>query len=194
MTSPIVLRREELYERVWKEPLVRVAKEFGLSDRGLAKVCVRMEIPLPGRGYWRQVETGRSMKRKPLPKLKKGRSEVRIYPHSAPETAPTSSEEDPRVEFEKRKENRILVQPELSEPLPLIERPRSARDGSLGEGEPDQSLRGRRPSQGGDHGFGFVVRRRIGGVGTLGARLRGSARSLAGLISPEDSFGWRKTQ
>jgi hypothetical protein len=135
MTSPIVLRREELYERVWKEPLVRVAKEFGLSDRGLAKVCVRMEIPLPGRGYWRQVETGRSMKRKPLPKLKKGRSEVRIYPHSAPETAPTSSEEDPRVEFEKRKGNRILVQPELSEPLPLIERTRSALSAAKPDGE-----------------------------------------------------------
>jgi hypothetical protein len=32
------LTRQELYERVWKEPMTKVAAEFGLSDRGLAKI------------------------------------------------------------------------------------------------------------------------------------------------------------
>jgi hypothetical protein len=43
------LTREELYERVWKELMTKLAKEFGLSDRGLAKICERNGISiLPG--------------------------------------------------------------------------------------------------------------------------------------------------
>jgi hypothetical protein len=30
------ITREELYEKVWSQPMVKVAKEFGISDRGLA--------------------------------------------------------------------------------------------------------------------------------------------------------------
>jgi hypothetical protein len=33
-----VFLREELYERVWTTPMHRLAKEFGYSDVGLAKV------------------------------------------------------------------------------------------------------------------------------------------------------------
>lgn len=30
----------------------RLAAEYGLSDRGLAKICNRLNIPCPPRGYW----------------------------------------------------------------------------------------------------------------------------------------------
>ena len=40
-----------------------------MSDRGLAKLCERHAIPTPGRGYWRQKETGNPARRLPLPKL-----------------------------------------------------------------------------------------------------------------------------
>jgi hypothetical protein len=44
--------RKELYEKVWKVPMQRLAKEFGVSDVALAKTCKKLHIPVPGRGYW----------------------------------------------------------------------------------------------------------------------------------------------
>ena len=65
----ITLTRAELYERVWTTPMRTLAKEFGLSDVGLAKVCRRHNIPTPGLGHWRLVETGHPSKRRPLPMI-----------------------------------------------------------------------------------------------------------------------------
>jgi hypothetical protein len=52
------LTREELYAQVWAEPMTKLAQRYGMSDRGLAKVCTRMGIPVPGRGYWARVQSG----------------------------------------------------------------------------------------------------------------------------------------
>ena len=43
----IRLTRAELYEKVWATPMRTLAKEFGMSDVGLAKVCRRHDIPVP---------------------------------------------------------------------------------------------------------------------------------------------------
>jgi hypothetical protein len=66
----IELSREELYERVWSEPAAALATEFGISDRGMGKVCARFEIPVPPRGYWQRLATGQRLKKTPLPRLK----------------------------------------------------------------------------------------------------------------------------
>jgi hypothetical protein len=39
--------RKDLYKRVWAQPMSTLAKEFGLSDRGLAKICGKYDIPRP---------------------------------------------------------------------------------------------------------------------------------------------------
>jgi len=62
-----VFLREELYERVWTTPMHRLAKEFGYSDVGLAKLCEKHNIPRPGLGYWRRLELGQKPERPPLP-------------------------------------------------------------------------------------------------------------------------------
>ena len=67
MRSNRELTRAELYEKVWSVPIRTLAKEYGKSDVGLAKVCRRSNIPTPGLGYWRLVETGHSPQREPLP-------------------------------------------------------------------------------------------------------------------------------
>ncbi len=46
------LSRSELHSRVWTQPLAVVASDLGLSRSGLAKICDRLLIPVPGRGYW----------------------------------------------------------------------------------------------------------------------------------------------
>jgi hypothetical protein len=69
--NQIRISREELYEKVWTSPLRKLAPEFGLSDVGLAKLCKRHAIPLPGLGYWTRVQFGKGPKRIPLPPLEK---------------------------------------------------------------------------------------------------------------------------
>jgi hypothetical protein len=59
--------REELYAEVWEQPLVKVAPQYGISAVMLGKVCHKLQIPLPGRGYWTKKEFGKPVERLPLP-------------------------------------------------------------------------------------------------------------------------------
>lgn len=43
---------------------------YGLSDVGLAKICKKLRIARPERGYWRRRECGYKVSRPPLPVLK----------------------------------------------------------------------------------------------------------------------------
>lgn len=52
MSEIVRMSRESLYERVWEQPLSRLATEYGTSDVGLRKVLDRFEIPRPPAGYW----------------------------------------------------------------------------------------------------------------------------------------------
>lgn len=65
--------RETLYNEVWSEPVVVVARKYGLSDVGLLKVCRRMAIPVPTRGYWAKVRAGKVMRKLPLPPFRPDR-------------------------------------------------------------------------------------------------------------------------
>lgn len=51
------VQREELDAQVWSEPMVRLAERYGVSDVAPAKVCRKLEIPVPPRGYWRRIQT-----------------------------------------------------------------------------------------------------------------------------------------
>jgi hypothetical protein len=61
--------REDLYGAVWSKPMMKLAEEFGISGRGLAKLCERLKVPVPPRGYWRKVSLGQSIKKIPLPEV-----------------------------------------------------------------------------------------------------------------------------
>ena len=71
----IRLDRAALFERVWTEPVWKLAKEWGLSDRGLAKACARLRIPLPARGFWAKVQAGQRPRRPSLPEVNRGEAE-----------------------------------------------------------------------------------------------------------------------
>jgi len=77
----ITVTRQELYDRVWSTPMQTLARDFGLSDVGLAKLCRRHEIPLPGRGYWARIQYGQQPGRVSLAPLKEpGLDTIRILP------------------------------------------------------------------------------------------------------------------
>lgn len=64
--ATILFERETLYEEIWSAPVLQVAKRYGISDVGLAKICKKMKIPKPPRGYWAKRSYGVEMKREPL--------------------------------------------------------------------------------------------------------------------------------
>jgi|GEM_PF-2038803 len=48
----ITFQRDQLYDEIWSVPILQLAKQYGLSDVGLAKICTKMKVPRPPRGYW----------------------------------------------------------------------------------------------------------------------------------------------
>jgi len=65
--TTIVYRREQLYEEVWREPASIVARRYSISGVALGKICRKLTIPVPGRGYWQQHAVGKSPPKPPLP-------------------------------------------------------------------------------------------------------------------------------
>jgi Integrase core domain len=65
--SSIPLTRQQLYDRAWTTPLDALAKELGLSGRGLGKLCDRHDIPVPPRGWWAKKAAGHRVRQTPLP-------------------------------------------------------------------------------------------------------------------------------
>ena len=55
----IKLTRQQLYVRVWAEPMSKLAPQFGLSDVGLKKICRKHQIPKPPIGHWAKIEFGK---------------------------------------------------------------------------------------------------------------------------------------
>ena len=75
--------RQELYDLVWSTPMVKLAKEFGLSDVGLRKTCVKHGIPTPPLGYWAKLNFGKPVKKTPLGSPAEGVSDrvmVSVFP------------------------------------------------------------------------------------------------------------------
>lgn len=66
-TLPVA--REDLYKQVWEEPMLSLAKKYGVSSSYLARVCSRLNVPRPERGYWAKLAVGKAPKIRPLPEL-----------------------------------------------------------------------------------------------------------------------------
>jgi hypothetical protein len=80
----IRISRQELLDRVWSTPVDTLAGEWGLSGRGLAKACARVNVPVPPRGYWARLKAGQRPRRPRLPSLKRGEAEVIVVWENAP--------------------------------------------------------------------------------------------------------------
>ena len=76
--------REDLYELVWSTPIVKASMRFGLSDNGLRKICRKLDVPTPPRGYW---ATRRARPQIPLPKARPGWPLEAWLPRITPSTA-----------------------------------------------------------------------------------------------------------
>lgn len=61
-----VWNREALYELVWSRPMTDIAKEYAISDVGLRKACLKIQVPVPQTGYWAKIRNGQEVPRPPL--------------------------------------------------------------------------------------------------------------------------------
>ncbi len=118
----IFLKREELYKMVWSEPVCKLARGYGLSDRGLGKICMRLEIPVLCRGYWQMKKKGLKMPVPPLrPTKKLNATGTYIHRTSKPQRGGKEDNETcDLITAEKMPENKITVPPSLDSPHSLI--------------------------------------------------------------------------
>jgi len=120
--------REELFEQVWSKPMTKLAKEYGLSDVGLAKICKSLEIPRPERGYWAKVEAGKKVQ--PKPKLKKHKEGM-----NSQVTITSSPQSEANGGLAKRPIEIIPVPKILSRPHNLIEKTQAALKSAKEDGK-----------------------------------------------------------
>jgi len=123
--------REDLYEQVWETPISRLApEEYGVSDVALQKICKKLQVPTPPRGYWAKRQHGQDPPKEPLPDLPEDAPSTHVFHSrgtgksgdSRQEKAPDSEEEDPSIPPIDIPEGE--VPPELSDPHPLIKKTR----------------------------------------------------------------------
>jgi hypothetical protein len=107
---------------VWSEPVSKLAWGYGLSDRGLGKICKRLEIPVPGRGYWQMKKKGLQIPVPPLrPAKKLNATGAYIHRMSKPRMDGEQDHETcDLITAEKLPENKITVPPSLDSPHSLI--------------------------------------------------------------------------
>lgn len=126
-TSTIKLRRDELYKQVWSTPVTRLAESYGLSDNGLRKICKKLNVPTPWRGYWAKLQHGHDVTPDPLPELQEGAPDVHIIRRGA-----VTPKDRSEKEHLPTKENvsvgldvpKIKVSSRLRAPHPLVARTR----------------------------------------------------------------------
>lgn len=120
----ITISRQELYEKVWTTPTVTLAKDYGISDVALAKICKKHKIPKPPLGYWARVAAGKKVVHKSLSAIADSQLQqirIRKRPEGAGEEC-LGPETKTALAAEKAEANRIHVPSQLESPHPLVER------------------------------------------------------------------------
>lgn len=80
-SSTVTVTRRQLYEEAWQTPMLRLARKYGLSDVGLAKILKKHRIPHPTCGHWMKTGAGKEVRRTPLPSPE-GNPQIEIQSHT----------------------------------------------------------------------------------------------------------------
>ena len=133
VAAGMTLSRRQIYDLVWSQPMTTIAAELGLSGNGLAKICDRLLVPYPTRGYWAKVYAGKDEPQDPLPAAPEGSElEATIAPARSRSRRPRL-----RLSREERRAN-ILAQGEAlvrAEGVHAVSMKRIARDLGMSEAQ-----------------------------------------------------------
>jgi len=122
MTTTIEIDREDLYKRVWTEPVRKLAAQYGISDVGLSKICKKLNVPKPPRGYWAMIASGKQPPQTPLPKLRYGQSSRYVLQISTAKQQAREESDEARnlIIAAEKPENLITVPKRLADIHPLV--------------------------------------------------------------------------
>lgn len=109
----VTFEREALFLEVWSTPMTILSKKYGLSDNGLRKVCISLDIPLPRAGHWAKQAVGKAPQRPQLQPTE-GRTEYKCWRLTDPDEPSSKVQSDAdwlqeRKNFEKQPGNAIAV-------------------------------------------------------------------------------------
>ena len=125
----MVFSRKELYELVWQESLLSLSRRFNISDVGLRKMCIRMEIPLPPAGHWAKIQFGKKIKRPALSVHYKGEGTALLQVRDVNNPAADRNAPSPRTlkiqEVEGDASLSLQIPEKLLKPDPLIAQTKS---------------------------------------------------------------------
>eukprot|EP01037_Dinobryon_pediforme_P015589 gene15589-15736_t len=96
-----MLSREDLYELVWAEPMMKAAERFDVSGSYLARICTLLNVPRPERGYWAKLAVGKAPPPPQLPSAQPGdplywSKEGEHVPAPKPQAAKPTQEAKPK--------------------------------------------------------------------------------------------------
>ncbi|MFO0680500.1 MAG: hypothetical protein U0234_00550 [Sandaracinus sp.] len=95
--APHRIERTELYAAVWEEPATRVAARYSITSTALAKICRKLRVPTPPRGYWAKRAAGQRVARAALPRLVPGQKTVHVITSPATPQPPRDGVVEPTV-------------------------------------------------------------------------------------------------
>jgi hypothetical protein len=118
----VTISRDDLYAQVWEKPMMQLASEYGISGNGLAKICRKLAVPYPGRGYWARKAAGQKVSQLRLPDKAEGvPSQVRIAPTLPPPPPPRLAPElEGKLAAARLLTSGITVPAKLQRPHPVI--------------------------------------------------------------------------
>ena len=133
MEPGTALTRQQIYDLVWQQPMIHIAKELGLSDQGLAKLCKREQIPRPPQGYWNKLAAGKPVgARPPLPAGKRDPNGV-VLRTSASSQAPVTPKS--QIDQVKAELPEVRVAERLMRPHPVVAERLAFREEEIREGK-----------------------------------------------------------
>jgi hypothetical protein len=118
-----ILTRQMLYDLVWSVPLLTLSKKYAISDVGLRKICLRMNIPLPKPGHWQKLQFGKKIKKINLDTNFKGDQDVSLElrtDETKVSSYKPSVEKELQLRIEGELKSLLLVPEKLTNPHSLI--------------------------------------------------------------------------
>lgn len=116
--------REKLYEEIWAEPVSKVSKKYEISDVGLRKICLNLDIPVPPLGYWAKLAAGKAVKKPSLPPTE-GATTYQRSVFKAPQDDELSLRSQVRIDEDAARAPEVPVvsmRTSVDECLPLVKR------------------------------------------------------------------------
>jgi hypothetical protein len=117
------LTRKELYDLVWSQPMLTLSKKYNISDTGLKKICIRLNIPLPKAGHWQKLQFGKKINKLKLSYNDAVEQQITLSLRSE-ETKNMFGEPSPikilQNEIENHLQNKLTVPESLTKPDILV--------------------------------------------------------------------------